>query len=136
MGTIALSLGLLFAVGSSKNVDAATWHMGTPTVLRGKYKSVARGKQHSYLTMFIHKNSTIFYTNWNQYGQHWTSPMMGMPFKNRYQKISKHSYKIKGIVKTGNDTLTMYVYHAKNKIKYTFTHSYKHSEWLYRYSLY
>ncbi|MEE8823430.1 hypothetical protein LASUN_10420 [Lentilactobacillus sunkii] len=35
LGTVALSLGLLFAVGSSNNVNAATWHKGTPRVLHG-----------------------------------------------------------------------------------------------------
>lgn len=39
LGTVALSLGLLFAVGSSSNVDAATWHNETPSVLRGKWET-------------------------------------------------------------------------------------------------
>lgn len=39
LGTVALSLGLLFAVGNSSCVSATTWHHQTPRVLRGKWQS-------------------------------------------------------------------------------------------------
>lgn len=38
LGTIALSLGLLFAVGGSNNANAASWHEGTPKFLHKRYK--------------------------------------------------------------------------------------------------
>lgn len=53
LGMVALSLGLLFTVGSSSSVNAATWHHQTPKVLRGKWRS---STGHYY---FIHKHSIV-----------------------------------------------------------------------------
>lgn len=39
LGTVALSLGLLFAVGSSNDVNAASWHKGSPKAFIGTWKS-------------------------------------------------------------------------------------------------
>lgn len=38
LGMIALSLGLTLAFDSSTNVNAASWHRGTPVALRGHWK--------------------------------------------------------------------------------------------------
>ncbi|KRK89539.1 hypothetical protein [Lentilactobacillus sunkii] len=39
LGTVALSLGLLFAVGNSNDVNAASWHKGSPKAFIGTWKS-------------------------------------------------------------------------------------------------
>lgn len=39
LGTVALSLGLLFNLGSLNNVSASSWHKGTPSALRGKWRA-------------------------------------------------------------------------------------------------
>ncbi|MEE8823422.1 hypothetical protein LASUN_10340 [Lentilactobacillus sunkii] len=38
LGMIALSLGLVFTFNNSTNVNAASWHRGTPIALRGHWK--------------------------------------------------------------------------------------------------
>ncbi|MEE8823446.1 hypothetical protein LASUN_10580 [Lentilactobacillus sunkii] len=83
LGTIALSLGLLFAVGSSKSVDAAAWHWGTPTSIRGHWKSKKEGAIRTYVKI----------------GKNYYHAMANDPdIRNntKYKYIGHHIYKVNG----------------------------------------
>ncbi|MGF2384680.1 hypothetical protein [Lentilactobacillus otakiensis] len=60
LGTIALSLGLLFAFSCSNNVSAATWHKGTPKALRGTWKRGSDNLNNKWMIYQIYKSSYIF----------------------------------------------------------------------------
>ncbi|APR07649.1 hypothetical protein FAM21834_01531 [Lentilactobacillus parabuchneri] len=58
--TVALSLGLIFAIGSSNNVSAATWHKGTPKALRGTWKRGSDNGNNKWMIYQVYKSSYVF----------------------------------------------------------------------------
>ncbi len=122
-----------FALLTPQSIQAASWHNGIPTALRGKYKSKPRGASRSYTRIYFRKNSAPFYNFWKSDGYTINSPMMGIASHAKYKKVGSRTYKISGRDKSNTITQSMYVYKKGHKIKFTFSHSFKGHPVLYRY---
>lgn len=85
LGTIALSLGLLFAVSGSNQASAASWHKGTPKALRGKWRDP---NEHSSRIIFNQK--TIAF-----YSKEEFSGKFGIPaWHVKYKIVGHYKYKL------------------------------------------
>ncbi|GAX01641.1 hypothetical protein [Secundilactobacillus silagei] len=119
------------------HVSAATWHNGTPVTLRGKYKGRPLGKERNYSRIYIRQDSAPFYNFWSPmyHGKRSLtgSAMLGIAMDASYKKIGTHTYEINGMDKMDDVNQTMRVYKRGSKIKYTWTHSFKHRAWEYKY---
>lgn len=133
-GLIAASSLSAAAVNTAHTAKAASWHNGTPKILRGKYKSLPSGNPRSYVRMYIRQHSAPMYGFMKGTdGSYWSGSMQGIAYGAKYKKISTHIYKISGKDKTGTVKESMYIYRKGNKIKFTYFHSYKGQPWMYKY---
>ena len=87
IATMVMVVGV--SVRTQMQADAATWHKGTPKVLRGKYKRgrAARSGAQTWIRIDVNKSAYEFAQP--------ASPVQVVKHVS-YKKLGKHTYKLRG----------------------------------------
>jgi len=79
--------------GAAATAHAATWHKGTPKALRGNWQRSYRDQGTKIVMHFKVQAQTIHLSRVKSAATTWTNLS--------YQKVGKHTYKLKGIYQNG-----------------------------------
>lgn len=86
------ALLIAFGIGwqlEQQTVQAATWHKGTPTAIRGKFRNPkVEVSSHSFAARIYIKKATFELTSWHSATEYYKSMS--------YKHLSKHVYLLKG----------------------------------------
>lgn len=137
---------LIMAFAMSTPVQAKTWYKITPQAIRGNYgtKLVKTTKSLPYNTAYmkkiicISKNSMPIFnygvkTDRKNFSGYFSEVNDGIINVKKYNYIGKNTYKISGLSQSGS-SMTVYVRkYANNKIRYTFSGSFKNHSYMYEY---
>jgi hypothetical protein len=126
---IAASLGVAFGVSNINNhAAAATWHKGTPTVLRGKYRTAFKSVKPYYFRSYLHITTykLQFWQNEYSHSKKYVSSanIFGINGKAKYRKLKAGLYEIRGNAYV-DQTQTWYVKrYSHNRVRLTYTKSF------------